>query len=107
MWYLVVVPSLCESETSKNNIGNIQETYIIGADTYFNISSTGVTKVSNDVMKMNTGDDTANGYVVAWTNITAADGSFTIRSENVGSVGPGEPNKSYGLQGFMLKELSP
>lgn len=70
-------------------------------------SSAGVTKVSEDVLKMNSGDNTVSGYVVAWTGISAVDGSFTVRSENVGLDGPGDQYRSYGLQGFMLKELAP
>lgn len=78
---------------------------ITGADTYINISSTGVTAVSEDVLKMNTGYNTENGYVVAWSGISASDGSFTVRSVNVGVEGPGEQYKSYGFQGFVFKEL--
>ncbi len=77
---------------------------IIGADTYANSSSTSVVEISTDVVRMNTGYNTENGYVVRWTGITAADGSFTVRSENVGAGGPGEANKSYGMEGFMLAE---
>jgi hypothetical protein len=77
---------------------------IIGADTYANASSTGVVEISPDVVRMNTGYNTVSGYVVRWTGITAADGSFTVRSENVGAGGPGEANKSYGMEGFMLAE---
>ena len=80
---------------------------IIGADTYQNVSSAGVVEVAEDVLKMNTGYNTADGLVVAWTGISSAGGSVTIRSENVGAAGPGEPYKSYGLQGFMLVELAP
>ena len=47
-----------------------------------------------------------NGSAVCWKDIAASDGGFTVRSENVGVEGPGEPNKSYGLQGFMFKELA-
>ncbi len=79
---------------------------ISGADTYRNVSSAGVTEVSEAVLKLNTGYNTVNGYVIAWTDITAADGSFTVRSENVGAEGPGELYKSYGMQGFMFKELA-
>jgi hypothetical protein len=79
---------------------------ISGADTYRNVSSSGVTEVSEAVLKLNTGYNSENGYVVAWTDITAADSSFTVRSENVGATGPGEQYKSYGLQGFMFKELA-
>jgi hypothetical protein len=78
---------------------------ISGADTYSNISSTGVTQVSESIVKMNTGYNTENGYIVGWTGITAADGTFTVHSENVGEDGPGEPYKSYGFQGFVLKEF--
>ena len=80
---------------------------IIGADTYQNVSSSGVVEVSEDVVKMNTGSNTTEGNVVAWIGITSAGGSFTVRSENVGTGGPGEQYKSYGMQGFMLVELLP
>jgi hypothetical protein len=80
---------------------------IIGADTYTNASSAGTVEVTPDVVKMNTGYNTVNGYVVKWTGISAADGSFTIRSENVGGEGPGEANKSYGMEGFYLVQKTP
>ena len=77
---------------------------IIGADAYTNASTAGVVEISPDVVRFNTGYNTLNGYVARWTGITAADGSFTVRSENVGAAGPGEANKSYGMEGFMLRE---
>ena len=78
---------------------------IIGADAYTNASTPGVVEVSADVVKFNTGYNTVNGYVARWTGIrSGADGSFSVRSENVGADGPGEPNKSYGMEGFMLVE---
>jgi hypothetical protein len=78
---------------------------IIGADTYTNASSGGVMQVTPDVLKMNTGYNTSTGDIIQWTGITAADGSFTVLSQNVGSGGPGELIKSYGIQGFRLTEL--
>ncbi|MBN2534889.1 MAG: hypothetical protein JXB88_18555 [Spirochaetales bacterium] len=78
---------------------------ISGADTCTNISSTGVIVVSEDILKMDTGYNTVNGYVIGWSGITASDGTFTVRSENVGAEGPGELYKSYGFQGFVLKEF--
>jgi hypothetical protein len=80
---------------------------IIGADAYTNASTSGVVEISEDVVRFNTGYNTVNGYVARWTGITAADGTFTVRSENVGAGGPGEANKSYGMEGFMLAELEP
>ena len=77
---------------------------IIGADIFTNASTAGVVEISADVVRFNTGYNTLNGYVARWTGITAADGSFTVRSENVGVGGPGEPIKSYGMEGFMLAE---
>ena len=77
---------------------------IVGADAYTNASSAGIVEISEDVVRFNTGYNTVNGYVARWTGITAADGSFTVRSENVGAGGPGEANKSYGMEGFMLRE---
>jgi len=79
---------------------------IIGADTYTNSSSAGVVEVTADVLKMNTGYNTVNGYIIDWTGISAADGSFTVISQNVGTLGPGEPIKSYGMEGFMLAETA-
>ena len=78
---------------------------IIGADSYTNTSSGGVTPVTPDVLKMNTGYN-VTGDVIQWTGITAADGSFTVKSQNVGSLGPGEARKSYGMEGFRLAEYS-
>lgn len=78
---------------------------IIGADAYTNSSSAGVVEISGDVVRMNTGYNTVNGYVVRWTGITAADGSFTVISQNVGAGGPGEALKSYGMEGFLLAEV--
>lgn len=77
---------------------------IIGADTYTNGSTSGVVEISSDVVQFNTGYNTVNGYVARWTGITAGDGSFTVRSENVGAGGPGEAKKSYGMEGFYLAE---
>ncbi len=79
---------------------------IIGADSYTSFSSAGATRVSDAVVKINTGYNNTNGHVAAWTDIVASDGVFTIRSENVGAEGPGEAYKSYGLIGFKLVELS-
>ena len=80
---------------------------IIGADAYSNASTTGVIQISPDVVRFNTGYNTVNGYVARWTGITAADGSFTVISQNVGAGGPGEAIKSYGMEGFMLAEATP
>ncbi len=79
---------------------------IIGADTYTNASTLGVTQISPNVVEFNTGYNTVNGYVARWTGITAADGSFTVISQNVGAAGPGEAKKSYGMEGFMLAETT-
>ena len=75
---------------------------ITGADTYTNASSSGVTVISPDVLEMNTGYNTVLGYIIAWSGITAADGSFTIVSQNVGAGGPGDANRTYLIQGFEL-----
>ncbi len=77
---------------------------ISGADAFINSSSTGVTEITPDALQMNTGYNTVNGYVIEWSGIYAADGSFTVRSENVGAAGPGNPYKSYGIQAFKLTE---
>lgn len=78
---------------------------IVGADTFINSSSAGVVEISPDVVRFNTGYNTVNGYVASWTGITAADGTFSVISQNVGASGPGEANKSYGMEGFRLAEV--
>jgi len=82
---------------------------IIGAEEYTNASSSGsgVIVVSDDVIKMNTGYNTVEGNIVKWSGIKCgADGVFIVLSQNVGAEGPGEPIKSYGLQGFKLTQIS-
>jgi len=64
---------------------------IVGADTYSNTSTPGVVEITPDVVIMNTGYNTVNGYVVRWSGITASDGEFTVVSENVGQASPVEP----------------
>ncbi|MBE0663458.1 MAG: hypothetical protein IH597_13440, partial [Bacteroidales bacterium] len=83
---------------------------IAGADSYTNASSSGsgVIAVSQAVIKINGGFNTTEGNVVKWTGIqSGADGTFEVISENVGAEGPGDPKKSYGMQGFKLTQLTP
>jgi len=75
---------------------------LIGADSYVNGSSAGTVQVTPDVVKLNGGANTAAGDIVRWTGITAADGSFTVRSENLRDIN-GKPY-GYGMQAFMLAE---
>jgi len=81
---------------------------ILGADSFTNASTAGVSVISAGVLHLNSGSNTANGDIIKWTGITAADGVFTIRSENVPFGGLGQPSGShgYGLQGFSLEELA-
>jgi hypothetical protein len=44
-----------------------------------------------------------NGSAVCCKDITAGEVSFTVRSENVGTVGSGKQYKQYGLHGLMFK----
>ena len=62
-------------------------------------------EVSPDVVRFNTGYNTVDGYVAGWVGIAAADGSFTVRSENAYPWDPNKPNRSYGMEGFMLAEV--
>jgi hypothetical protein len=78
---------------------------ITGADTFTNESSTGVDDLGGGVVETVTGDNTVNGYIVQWTGITAADGSFSILSQNVGLGGTGQDFRSYGMQAFRLTEV--
>lgn len=79
---------------------------LIGADSGYNTSSNGVVEVSELELEI-VSDNTANGDVVSWTGITTSDGTFTVRSRNVGTEGPGDPYKSYGMQAFRLREYTP
>lgn len=76
---------------------------IVGADAYTNASSTGTIQISPDVVHLNGGANTAAGDVVRWTGIAAADGIFTVRSENLLDIN-GKPY-GYGMQAFALSEL--
>lgn len=81
---------------------------ISGADSFTNASS-----VSDGVMDLGGGSslllnayNTVRGDIIQWTGITAADGSFTVVSENPGGDGSlYEPIKAYGMQAFRLTEI--
>ena len=80
---------------------------LVGADTFTNASSVGTVEgATPDIVYMNTGYNTVNGYLVGWTGITAADGSFTVISRNSGAFPFGEDIKGYGMEAFMLTEIS-
>ena len=78
---------------------------IMNADTYTNESSSGVTVIDESSVYFNTGDNTDNGYVAKWTNITATDGSFTVRATHHPSANSGY--KAYAFDVFMLEESEP
>lgn len=75
---------------------------IIGADTYANASSAGTIEITPDVVHLNGGANSASGDIVQWTGITAADGSFTMKSESLRDIN-GKPY-GYGMQVFRLIE---
>ena len=53
-------------------------------------------------MRINTGDNIANGYVARWSGVTAADGTFKVRAE----AHPSSPEsrKAYSFDVFQLRE---
>ena len=75
---------------------------IMDADTYTNASTTGVNVVSEEEVWFNTGDNYNEGFVARWTNITADDGSFTIRATHHSTANSGY--KAYAFDVFMLQE---
>jgi len=80
---------------------------IEGADTFANTSSPGVVVHGPDSVSFSTGYNTVTGYVARWANITAADGSFSIKSEWNNSLGSGAQNtKGYAMTAFKLQETS-
>lgn len=78
---------------------------ILGADAYANESTGTVAELAGPgVLAMDTG---YNGDIVKWTGVAAADGSFSVVSENIGAP-PAygtEAFKSYGMQAFQITEL--
>ncbi|MDY6990237.1 MAG: DNRLRE domain-containing protein, partial [Thermodesulfobacteriota bacterium] len=78
---------------------------IEGADTLTNASSVGVVVNSAASVSFSTGDN-SSGYVAKWTGVTAADGSFSIKSEWDDSLGSGDDNtKGYAMSAFRLEEI--
>ncbi|MBN2456795.1 MAG: metallophosphoesterase, partial [Sedimentisphaerales bacterium] len=75
---------------------------ISGADTYTNASSTGVVVNSPDSVSFTTGDNTTTGYVAKWTNVTAADGSFSITTVQ-DNTPPWTGSKGYAVTSFLLE----
>jgi len=82
---------------------------IMEADTYTYASSAAsggpLEKIGEDCVQFRTGSNGDDGYVAKWTDITAADGSFTIRVEAAGD--PYHAYKGYGPSVFMLEEIIP
>lgn len=80
---------------------------IEGADTFTNASSPGVVVNSPSSVSFSSGYNTVNGYVARWTNVTAADGSFSVKSEWDNTLGAGASNtKGYAMGAFRLEESS-
>ncbi len=76
---------------------------ILNADSYTNESSAGVNVIDESSVYFNTGDNYNEGYVAKWSNITAADGSFTVRATHHPSASGGY--KAYAFDAFMLEEF--
>ncbi|MBN1817093.1 MAG: lamin tail domain-containing protein, partial [Sedimentisphaerales bacterium] len=78
---------------------------LIGADTYTHAGTPGVDVLSEDSVRFNTGGNHDEGYVARWTNITAADGTFTVRAQ----ADPSSPDgtRAYSFDVFMLREDAP
>ena len=78
---------------------------IEGADAYTNASSEGVIVNSEFSVSFCTGDNTENGYVARWTDVTSAAGTFSVLSEWDDGQGSGRSNtKGYAMAAFMLEE---
>ena len=77
-----------------------------GADTYMQASTPGVIVHAPNQVEYCTGDNYNEGYVVRWTDITATDGTFTVRAEANATICP-ENRKAYAFDVFMLQEQQP
>ena len=93
--------------TGNRNNGNyvaarFTRVTLIGADTYTNTSTEGVIFNGPDSVSLSTGFN-PQGYVARWTDVTAADGSFSVLSEWDDSQGGGRSNtKGYAMSVFQL-----
>ena len=88
--------------------GRFTRVSVLGADTLVNESSDGVLVHGNDSVSLSTGFNTTLGLVARWTEITAADGQFSILSEWDITAGQGEANtKAYAMSGFKLEQIEP
>ena len=70
---------------------------LTGADTFNNASTDGVVVNGPDSVSLSTGNN-AQGYVARWTDVTAADGTFSVMSEWDDTQGGGRSNtKGYAM----------
>jgi cysteine-rich repeat protein len=90
------------SRANQTYTDRVTQYTLIGADTFTNASTTGVTEVTPDQVYFNTGDNISEGYVARWTGVSAVDGSFTVRAEAHSSAADGG-RKAYAFDVFMLK----
>lgn len=80
---------------------------IAGADTFTNESSAGVVVYGEEAVSFSTGYNTENGYVARWTDITAADGRFSVISTWDPNGGAGPFNtKGYAMAAFRLEQFT-
>ncbi len=90
------------TSAARNNYADRFTLYTLaGADTYTNASTSGVGVVAENKIRLNSGDNHNDGYVVRWTGITASDGTFTVRAQ-ADAASP-EGRKGYAFDCFMLE----
>ena len=89
------------SAARNEYVGRLTVYTILGADTYTNASTPGADVLGEDKVRFDTGGNHEQGYVARWTDITAADGTFTVRAE----ADPSSPDglKAYSFDVFMLR----
>ena len=89
------------SACRRDYTGRLALYQIIGADQYTNASTPGVEIPSPDKAVFDTGGNYSEGYVVRWTGIRAADGTFKVRAQ----AAPGNPggDRAYSFDVFMLE----
>ncbi|MHC4742768.1 MAG: chitobiase/beta-hexosaminidase C-terminal domain-containing protein, partial [Planctomycetota bacterium] len=95
------------TSAARNNYPDRWTRYsIIGADTYTNASTAGVTEIpgsGGSAVRFNTGDNHDEGYVARWTGIRASDGAFKVRAQADPENPNSDPRKAYSFDVFMLK----
>jgi hypothetical protein len=92
------------ASASRGNYADRRSVFTIsGADTFRNASTPGVTLLAENKVSFNTGGNHYLGYVVRWEQISASQGTFSVRAEASPDAAD-NGRLAYGFSVFMLAE---